>query len=118
MQKRFNIQFSFTVSGDNSEQIKNRLEEFKRDLISNNDGISEIYIDNIVQTDGDDIEETTGLTVEDVINSCAETNRILTEEEAHEILKRYNQGCIDNPNCEWYIVVEILADEIIDNRDN
>ena len=118
MQKTYTSQLQFTISGNNSEQIQQRLEDFKVWLTREEDGVSNVSIYDTLQTDGDDIEETTGLTVEDVIKSCAETNRIITDEEAHEILRQYNQGCIDNPGCSWFIVVEVLADNIIDNRGN
>ena len=116
MQKTYHTELTFTVTGDNSLQIERRIQDFLDAIQS--EGITDISMSGFNQTDGDGVEDESGLTTDEIIQSCAETNRIITIDEANEIRKRYNQGCIDNPGCGWQIVVEILADEVIDNREN
>ncbi len=116
MQKTYHTELTFTVSGDNSFQIERRIQDFFEAIQS--EGITDISMGNFTQTDGDGVEEQCRLTVDEIIQSCAETKRTISVSEAQEIRKRYNKGCIDNPNCDWRIVVEVLADEIIDNREN
>ena len=120
MQKTYQAQLRVTVTGDNVEEISRRLNDFMRSICFmeiSKEGISNVSITDDIQIAGDGVEEQSGLTVDEIIKSCADTHQ-LSISEAVEIRKRFNQGCIDNPGCNWSIVVEILADEIIDNRIN
>lgn len=67
MQKVYHSELSFTVTGDNAEQIAKRMQDFMSLIKS--EGITDIAITDTTQIDGDGIEDESGLTIDEIINS-------------------------------------------------
>lgn len=54
---------------------------------------------------------------EDVLRVVSELNQVLSEDEVTELIKRYNECEPTNVLDPWYIIVEDLMYNIIDERE-
>lgn len=57
-----------------------------------------------------------GIAKEDVLHTVSSLNKVLTDDEVTELIKRYDECEPSNVLDPWYVIVEDLMYEIIDER--